>query len=102
MFGGARGTNSILKSKEHLNDVKYFNFEKGDYAAITPNTYEVPEPRRYHAAVIVGNEMVVMGGISNADQSLSDTWCFSIGKKQWKPMVIRYDSYFEGGIYGHR
>lgn len=101
VFGGARGTNGIMKNKEHQNDIKIYNFDKQDYGFIQANSYDEPEPRRYHAAAMLHNEFVVSGGINGHDVVLGDVWHFNLTKRLWRKVNIKWESYFEGGIYGH-
>ena len=66
-----------------------------------PRSYEAPEARRYHASCLIGHEQFVIGGVNSSDQALSDSWHFNLVRKNWKKLNTKYDSYFEGGVYGH-
>ena len=70
IYGGARGTNSILKSKEHLSDVKLYSIDKNESVSFNVQSFtDMPEGRRYHASCKIGQGFVIIGGINNSDQA---------------------------------
>ena len=61
---------------------------------VTPNAKgsSTPSPRFGHSTVIVGDELVVYGGISNSSDDttalcLSDMWAFRVSNRTWRQLI---------------
>ena len=69
------------KQRECLNDVLIFNPERDEWTEIVPESLPC-EPRRYHSSCVVGNQLVVHGGINGRQTYLSDLISINIGKNE--------------------
>ena len=61
-----------------------FDAQKSKWNRITgENGLQQISKRRNHAAAIMGDRMIVYGGIDSNGKYLSDVWEFFIKKKKW-------------------
>jgi hypothetical protein len=57
------------------------------------NNSPIPTARTYHAAAIVHNYMVIIGGESSSSD-LNDVWALNLDSKFWyKPQVIGLENF---------
>jgi len=83
IFGGEKNYNSILKIRECLNDVRMFIPEQCEWKYLKGHG-DLVEPRRNHAAVIVGKHMLIHGGIDNKGMYLNDLMIFNLNTYKWQ------------------
>jgi hypothetical protein len=65
-----------------LNDLYSFTVSEGFWANETKEP--LPLPRYNHAAVTLGDIMIIFGGCARNGSVLSDLWTFSFGGLKWK------------------
>jgi hypothetical protein len=71
---------------EVLNDLHMYDHAKKMWVPL--RTVEpVPKPRMMHAATVVGDKMVVVGGIGKSDQPLDDVWILEMRTLLWRRVM---------------
>lgn len=91
VYGGAGSFNAILHSRTcsallHLLDTTNLQWK------IFKPLGRLPDPRRNHSASIVGNTMLIYGGINNNSEVLSDFQAVNLDLMQWFTIKFRKDS----------
>lgn len=98
-------TNST-QSAENTHDEKNTDTEDDDWwSDLGPDFSVYPRPRTAHAATIVGNELIIHGGMggnehtdewdgSTSWESLGDMWIFDLNTREWTrrwlfPLLVR-------------
>lgn len=96
----------LQQKDETLGDVWAYDFESATWEMMAPQPPELiindgssyytryPEPRTSHAATIVGNELVICGGLKKIEtllfdgttlwEQLTDVWIFDLKTRLWK------------------
>lgn len=93
LFGGRRMEGTAL-SPQILNNRTY-SIDASDMQIrqLAISSIQAPTPRRNHSAAIIGDCLVVHGGVTEDDNAeyLNDIWDLDLTKLKWKKRVI--DSY---------
>lgn len=71
----------LLKSRETFSDAWSFNTHTLEWKFI--KTIGEIEPKRNHEACIVGNFMVIIGGINHEDQVLDNINALNLESGKW-------------------
>ncbi|MCX5747780.1 MAG: hypothetical protein NT062_35390 [Proteobacteria bacterium] len=84
VFGGNTSTSGLVLTG--TNDLWSLDLATGAWTAITaPNP---PSPRLFHAAAIVGGDMVVYGGTPSFDGPfLDDAFALDLASTTWRPIA---------------
>jgi hypothetical protein len=82
VYGGAGGFNTVLHTRTcspllHLLDTHSLQWK------IHKPLGRLPDPRRNHSAVVVGNTMLIYGGIGSDHTTLSDFQGVNLENMQW-------------------
>lgn len=97
MVGGARMYSRETKQRECLGDVLIYSPQEDDWAEIVPEGTPL-EPRRFHSACMVGNQLLVYGGLSSQEGYLSDITAINIGQSHEKAQrVCRWTQVYARG-----
>jgi N-acetylneuraminic acid mutarotase len=97
---GGRGQSETTQA---LGDVAVFDTSSGHWVIGTRVEGQLP-PRYGHAAVAVGNQIVVFGGVGDQGQLLNDVWILNCEKPQtlsWSRAVIATPPAQPAGVAGH-
>ena len=91
VYGGAGAFNSALHTRTcspllHILDTQDLHWK------IYKPLGRLPDPRRNHGAVIIGNSMIVYGGINNNSEVLDDFQAVNIDQMQWFAMKFTKDT----------
>ena len=84
IFGGEKKYNTHLRLRECLNDVYSFSTDSQTWSRMRCFG-DLMEPRRNHTAAIVGDHMLVYGGITTYGEFLSDLKALSFATMKWVP-----------------
>jgi len=99
-----------LKSELHqdditLGDVWTYDFERATWEMLAPLpsreqiiSKQYPEARTSHAATVVGNELVICGGLKKVEtlvwdrttvwEQLTDVWIFDLNTRSWRERIM--------------
>ncbi|KAG1740158.1 uncharacterized protein EDB91DRAFT_1282957 [Suillus paluster] len=92
IFGGGNG----LTALNDLWALDTYSYGGGSFGGSTSNglrwsrietTGELPAPRGYHTANLVGNVMIVIGG-SDGRECFSDVWCLHLDTLAWTRLKL--------------
>jgi hypothetical protein len=101
----AGGTVRIGESTTRLNgDVYLIDIRNYEVNRLNYKENSYPQPRRLHAACLVGSTMVMYGGLDENNRALSDVWLFSTKGRAWTPPTVRLHGItddFSSGLAGH-
>lgn len=91
VYGGAGAFNSALHTRTcspllHLLDTQSLHWK------IYKPIGRLPDPRRNHGASIVGNSMIIYGGINNNSEVLEDFQAVNIDLMQWFTIKFTKDT----------
>ena len=91
VYGGAGGFNSTLHTRTcspllHLFDTQALQWKIHKPLGI------LPDPRRNHGAALIGNTMLIYGGIGNDHNTLSDFQGLNLENMQWMSLKFSKDS----------
>ena len=79
--------------------LEVFSFADNQFTTPSPGKL-VPEPRRNHIAELIGNQMLIYGGITNSNEVLNDCFILNFNPLKWYTCVI--SKYHPGPrLYGH-
>jgi len=98
----------LQQKDEPLGDVWAYDFESATWEMMAPSrepfiindtshSAQYPEPRTSHAATIVGNELIICGGLKKIRtlldgttmwEQLTDVWIFDLKTRLWKERVM--------------
>ena len=102
IYGGLQVNNykssygRIQQDDKTLGDVWAFDFATSKWLLISPwiDDDKCPKKRTSHAAVVVGDELIIYGGLKKANaymwdgttiwKQLDDVWIFDLKTKKWK------------------
>lgn len=72
----------------------------GAWSYVVPASFEAPPPRYDHAAVVIGDRVVVHGGRGGGDERtvLSDAWSFDLRTLEWRRLTAASAT---GARFGH-
>ncbi|KAL4426431.1 hypothetical protein ABPG74_004448 [Tetrahymena malaccensis] len=98
VFGGASEYSTKLKNRAVMNDVWMLNLDNLEWKQIR-TLGDYIEPRRNHAACIVGNYFFAHGGVGNYEKYLNQLNVLSLDKGRWKSYQLKFD---EQGIAFHQ
>ena len=77
VVGGAKMFNKDLKRRECLGDVQMYDPVPSLWTELTPGGAYL-EPRRYHTACMVGNQLIVHGGLNYRENCLNSTFMLKL------------------------
>jgi hypothetical protein len=97
---------NTTQGAENNHDEKNIDTEDDDWwSDLGPDFSAYPRPRTAHAATVVGNELIIHGGMggnehtdewdgSTAWESLGDMWIFNLNTREWTrrwlfPLLVR-------------
>ena len=91
VYGGAGAFNSTLHTRTcspllHLLDIQTLQWKIHKPLGI------LPDPRRNHGAALIGNTIIIYGGIGNDHNILSDIQIVNLDIMQWVPFKYSKDS----------
>jgi hypothetical protein len=91
VYGGAGAFNSSLHTRTcspliHILDTQSLHWK------IYKPLGRLADPRRNHGASILGNSMLIYGGINNNSEVLSDFQAVHLDQMQWFPLKFTKDS----------
>lgn len=79
MFGGEyRSTQTNVKFKDCLFDVHVYSIVAKTWKQLQC-TGGLFQPRKSHAAAMIGRNLLVQGGVSGKDQAQKDMWLLDLG-----------------------
>ncbi len=64
IFGGELKYNPEIKMRETLCDIWMYSLQHNEFKLINPGNKVTCEPRKDHAMAIVGNHILIQGGIN--------------------------------------
>jgi hypothetical protein len=87
VFGGEGAFNEKMKRREFLNDVYIFgvNSQSSNYAQwrkLSCSNNMIMQ-RKGHATALVGRNMLIMGGLSEAEKIFGDCWALDLHTLVW-------------------
>jgi len=100
VFGGERSSyafNDVWKLEISGSTAKWTYITPMTASGTAAGAATVPSPRFDHVAVVVGDDMIVMGGRDRKDIH-ADMWSFSFKTHEWKMVAA---STVMGGRFGH-
>ena len=86
----------IQQADETLGDIWAFDFASSEWISLYQwvDDGNCPEKRTSHAATVVGDELIIYGGLKKANsymydgttiwKQLDDVWVFDLNKRKWK------------------
>lgn len=77
IFGGEKKFDTILKLRECAFDFRSFNTETYEWKQFKPNGDTI-EGRRGHQMVVVGKNIVIIGGVSSKGHYRNDVYHMDI------------------------
>ena len=91
VYGGAGAFNSALHTRTcspliHILDTTSLHWK------IYKPLGRLPDPRRNHGACVLGNTMIIFGGINNNSDVLNDFQAVNLDQMQWFPFKFTKDS----------
>lgn len=82
VFGGEyRSPQTSVKFKECLQDLHVFSLETKTWKLLICSGGPL-QPRKAHAAAILGRNLLIQGGVNSKDQVLKDMWLLDLGNRQ--------------------
>ena len=86
VFGGQRKLKVLSKYRICLNDVLAYDFyakEWKEFYSGRSKMLSEPIKRRDHAGCLLGNRLVIYGGLDKKGDYLDDVWEFYFKRKTW-------------------
>ena len=87
VFGGVTAYNRGAQVRECLNTVKCLRVDTMEWKFVHTSGLSIPM-RRYHSATIVGNHMLIYGGLTEKNNFLSDMFILNLLSNKWKTVEI--------------
>lgn len=100
IFGGVKKEITQFEQNNTLNDIISFDLSKLEINVSRPQSIR-PEGRRHHTCYLVGNDMLIHGGLGPGGKALKDLWAYSIIRENWRKMDDVSDSGDALSLYGH-
>jgi hypothetical protein len=103
IYGGCKSFSTVLKTLACSNDIVIFDLIDKTIQEVK-SVYSGPAGRKYHASVILGNNLYVMGGINSKNKVLNDIWSFNTDLKKWYKCRVDFKDcpeLYESGIAQH-
>ncbi len=109
VVGGSKMYNRDMKRRECMNDIQIYDPVGNVWEEPIPNGAYF-EPRRHHASCIVGNHMVVNGGLNDKDLYLNSTLAINIAglvdksneeQKAYRWVQLRTENQRPGNVAYH-
>jgi len=94
IFGGGCSYNVRLKTRVVMNEMWIFDFTCKEWKLLKTSGDYI-EPRRNHAACIVGSNFFVFGGVNIQEKSVSSISVLQMDRNKWKNYCFKQD---EAGI----
>ena len=87
--------------------IEYYDLKTREFGKPVMSYRMQPDNRRNHVAELIGNDMVIMGGINENNEILNDVCCLNLNfpngiKERWKKVSISINSDIETPfLFGH-
>lgn len=86
-----RGTEAVIfggdenpgEQSDNFDDVWRLDLDTGEWAEVVPAAGDAPSRRAYVATALVGDTLVVAGGLSPVDGPIADVWQLDLAAPAW-------------------